>query len=656
MSSLNGKEYLPELNAAQKEAVCFAGNQPVLVLAGPGSGKTHVITRRIRYLLEEKQVSPEKILVLTFTRDAARSMQQRFEQDHQNSKTVNFGTFHSVFYQILKQSTPLRDSQMLTDGDKRKLLMPILNAHFPQTNFSQRNNLCMDFLSAISLYKNTKNEQVATRYFTEDIKECFCSVFDQYEIERARVGKLDFDDMLGDCQRLLSQNESVRAYWQQRFSHLLIDEFQDSNPAQYEVIRLLAPPPFAVFAVGDDDQSIYGFRGSDPDCMKQFERDYQPRKVILNVNYRSTPEIVRASLRVIEDNKNRFVKKYVSFSEPGMDISNKEKSNKEKPNGEKQAKENHPVKRSRDIQVMKFVDRMDECSFLEKTILENGECAVLFRTNRLMHRFAAELEKKEIPYEMREKSQNPYDEEVSQDIMAYLRIANGERDLGLWSRVINKPLRYVSREALTACHGLQLSPTEVLEKLQNYYVSRDMRVWDALQVMKKQLKTLSQLSLFPAIAYIRKVIGYENYLKETSKEFSGHMAEKMETLHWLSENSLEFRDLEEWLDFQKNMGTRNHKKKEGTTAKTENTKEYKDKIHLMTVHGSKGLEFDTVFMPDCNERIYPYGHLLSEKDVEEERRLFYVGMTRARKKLFLLYLAGTKDYPEQPSRFLKHLC
>ncbi|MBP5669210.1 MAG: ATP-dependent helicase, partial [Lachnospiraceae bacterium] len=296
------KTELERLNPAQREAVTYVGPGPLLVLAGPGSGKTHVITRRVRYLTEVMGIAPEKILVLTFTKDAATSMKERYlkEISSENSKkfkTVNFGTIHSIFYHLLQDSVDLPEEHLLMDMEKKKLLMPILESFLPNANFMEINNFSMDMMSSISFYKNTGNRKEAERRLHPYLQERFDDVFCTYEKRRKSLGKLDFDDMLADCKRLLSENKMLRKYWQSRYEHILIDEFQDVNPAQYDVIKLLAAPPYNLFGVGDDDQSIYGFRGADPGVMQVFAKAYHAKQVTLNVNYRCNEEIVKASLR-----------------------------------------------------------------------------------------------------------------------------------------------------------------------------------------------------------------------------------------------------------------------------------------------------------------------------------------------------------------------
>lgn len=320
---------LESLNIAQRKAVMH-GMGALLVLAGPGSGKTFTITQRIFYLLEQKQIAPEKILVITFTRESALSMQNRFRQQAGQILPVNFGTFHSIFYRVLKQSHILQNHQILTFHQKKTIIFPILKKYISiqRENTIQKNNsvnrtddeqedlteLIMTFLSAIGFYKNTGDVKQAEEKLPSEWQELFPDIFHQYEEERKRRGDIDFDDMVYECREVLRTNAGLRKYWQEQFETILIDEFQDISPMQYEVVRLLSGKG-SIFAVGDDDQSIYGFRGATPTCLQQFVNDYCAEKICLNINYRSTEEIVQAANLVIRENTQRFQKELHAVEE-----------------------------------------------------------------------------------------------------------------------------------------------------------------------------------------------------------------------------------------------------------------------------------------------------------------------------------------------------
>lgn len=611
------------LNPSQRAAVEYEGAGPLLVLAGPGSGKTTVMIRRLRHLLTEKKILPEKLLAITFTREAAASMRERFLREcgdlpQQIIQSVNFGTFHSVFYQILKQSGKITEKNMLTEADKQKLMQSALSFVMPEISRQERCGYSGEMLAAVSYYKNTGDLKKAAVKAPSTLQEDFGRIYMRYERERALEKKLDYDDILLDCRELLAKNSAVLDYWRGRFQEILIDEFQDINPVQYEVIRLLSAAPYPIFAVGDDDQSVYGFRGAEPGCMRNFLEDYRAEKILLDVNYRSGQEIVKASLAVIDCNQKRFPKALTAGSE-----------------------------RRGGVRVLGFQNKTEQDAYLIRICSQGGECAVLFRTNRLMQRFARSLQRAKVDYEMKEKSRNIYHDERVQDMMAYLRLGGGERKPELISRVINKPSRYVSREAMRIPMGKipmdkdSVFSPDLLSHLTQYYRERSAGTAENIERMDRHLKQMKKMSPYLALQYVRRVIGYDGWILERYGNSPEEREESLEILDWLSEEAGGYKSLQDWLEDQKRYCDRIGQKPEKPCG-----------IKLMTVHAAKGLEFEYVILPDCNERIYPYGNLLDADMTEEERRVFYVGMTRAKNRLDLLYLRGDKEHPMQMSRFL----
>lgn len=700
------------MNDAQKEAVTH-GEGPLLVLAGPGSGKTFTITRRILYLLEERSIPPEQILVITFTKAAALSMQSRFKEQSTQLYPVNFGTFHSCFYHILRQSHMLQQHRIAAEADKKDILKylfssgvpvgqsvnPSVNqtenhpngSSFPNQSLIPSTNQTRDrttnppkslasnrkesivcdkeiasrFLQAFSFYKNTGDETGAAKKLPMEYQASFLPVFQAYEKERERRGLLDFDDMVYLCHRLLSEDASLRAYWQSRFSHILMDEFQDINPMQYEVVKLLAGDGAQLFAVGDDDQSIYGFRGSKPACLKQFQEEFQAKIVYLSLNYRSTPQIVEASLKIISENKQRFEKDLKSI----------------------QAQDSHFSQ----VGLKSFEEREEQYAYLAqrlKTILEETKespenfpsLGVLFRTNSYMQGVAARLSRLGIPYDMKEKVTSIYGHFIVKDIMAYLQLAEGEGGREALLQILNKPLRYLGREALGWQGNLRQqaltqqnitqqnisqrnlsSPdllSQMLEEMHLYYKTasdiayRQERIL-AVEKLKKDFRLLKGRPLYLKVQYILKGMGYEKYLKDSAGTDMEKWQEYQEILEWLSGEAKVYEEISMWLRAKENYEN-NLKEESGKDPKDEEARKT-PKIHLMTVHASKGLEFDHVWIPDCNEKVFPHGNMPDASCCEEERRIFYVAMTRAKKSLELLYLTGTKERPRLPSRFLNPL-
>lgn len=618
------------------------GEGPMLVIAGPGSGKTFTITSRIRYLIEQCQVPPERVLVITFTKEAALSMQQRFLESTSSYLPVRFGTFHSVFYHILCQSTKKHSFPILTNSQKYHLLLPILKQFPTDTNpYDAREHLQEDiasFLSAISYYKNTGDKLSAIHILAEDWRDSFDAVFTAYEQARKQEGAIDFDDMLYECRRLLQDRESVRRYWQDYFSYILIDEFQDMNPMQYEVVKLLAREPYSIFAVGDDDQSIYGFRGAKPACLQQFCKDFQAKKVYLNINYRSRAQIVELSLKVINENHDRFVK----------ELRAKEESRQE----------------DACVTLQAYPERGDQYESLCKQVQDylnanpHKTCAVLFRTNAYMQGFATYLNREGIAYRMKERGMCVYDQPLCKDIMAYLYLANVELRRDMFLRIMNKPVRYLNRNAL----GQGEVHFRQLQAYYQCYGDKKYRagILRAIEALQKQLEQLKGKTPYLAVQYIRKVIGYEQYLRKQKYRDADVWEECLELLEWLTEDAKHYESYEDWVEAQEAYRERIASgEEEDVSRKRKGGKEAADgrqtevpQVQLMTIHASKGLEFHQVWIPDCNEKIIPHGSLLTEAQTEEERRLMYVAMTRAKENLGLLYLVGTKERPRIPSRFL----
>jgi len=594
---------LEQLNETQRKAVTY-GEGPLLVLAGPGSGKTTVVIQRIFYLLEKMKVPPEKILVLTFTKEAVLSMKSRFLRQAGGTGvniSVNFGTFHSVFYYILRKSPDVQVNKILFSSQKQELLLPIIK------KYGQEKEAIGDLLFAISYFKNTGDMEAARGKVALERQESFEYILAEYERERKRTGGMDFDDMVYECGKLLERDKALRSLWQERFDYILLDEFQDINPSQYKVIKLLTKPPHSIFAVGDDDQSIYSFRGADFSCLKRFEEEYHAEKLLLDINYRSRQEIVDASLKVISENKNRYPKRLYSWQ------------------GAVRVHSENPV-----VKIQTFDTQKAQYHYVAEGLkqeLKEGSCAVLFRTNMQLQRFAVTMDKYNVPFCVKEKSESLYEHFAVKDIMAYLQLASGEWSRETFFHIMNRPARFISREAVG---------------------SGSMPMLQELEKLRKQLIYIGRVPVYLGVQYIRRAVGYDSYLKELSGNRPEKYTEWLEILDWLCEDASGYETFSEWREAQKSY-----------TQGLQNMRQSDDKqayaVWLMTVHGAKGLEFDRVWIPDCNEGIFPHGNLHSDKEGEEERRIFYVAMTRAKEKLELSCLDGTEKRSRLPSRFLNPL-
>lgn len=601
------------------------------MLAGPGSGKTYTLVNRILYLIE-KGAEPSSILVITFTKDAAVSMQQRFTSLSNQYYPVNFGTFHSVFYQILRQSNGTNYVKFLSGVEKKQQLIPILREYTHSNNqYVTAQELDAEaecLLSAFSFYKNTFQMEASIQKAPQRFQGDFPELFRKLQSRMNASGALDFDDLLFRCRELFFENEEVRNQWKQRFSYILIDEFQDTNPIQYELIRMLTDENSKIFVVGDDDQAIYGFRGAKPDILKCFQRDYRASILYLPENYRSLPGIVEAASRVIRRNRNRYEKNFhaIRTEETWMGSS-------------PFAVRSFEVREEQNLYLCQEARR-----FLEEHKEDGHTLAVIFRTNLMAQAFASRLTHQGIPFAMKEKLRNVYEHFLVKDIMAYLLLAAGEGTREHLLRILNKPSRYLHREAV--------GETGTFTAMRTYYRSHPgeygayLTQLEQIDLLERQLRLAGGMVLPLAVKYICKAIRYEEYLRKKAQYDPELFQEWENLLNWLKEDAAQFRNVREWVEAQKLYADRLSMEHESREEKQEET------IRLMTAHSSKGLEFTKVMIPDCNEKMYPYGSNLEDEAVEEERRLFYVAMTRAKKSLELIFLTGEKTHPRLPSRFL----
>lgn len=587
------------------------GEGPAIVFAGPGSGKTTVLTKRTAHLILERGISPASILVITYTKAAALSMQHRFFAGMKGmSPPVTFGTFHAVFYQILRSRYHFKADCLLSDGGKRILLSHILKQFHMEWDIGEQ------LLACISLQKNGRTtlplpEQVSREQFEE--------ISRLYAARTAALGKLDFDDMLTKCRTLLTEDVQERSRWQRRFSYLLADEFQDCNLIQYELLGLLAEPERNLFVVGDDDQSIYGFRGAAPDIMRRFLRDYpDAQRYLLTENYRSAGEIVDAAGRVISQNKDRVPKQCTA-------------------NGSN-------LRRHAQIRVRAFPDKGAQYAYLAGQIKENEsipfrENAILCRTNAGLAAVQGILEREKIPCIGGNRREGLYQTFFAEDLRCYLAMAMGDCRRGTILCVINHPERGIGRE------GMEEGQVSLTALAQSYEACGQRREADRLRKLASQLKQVSKMSPYLAIGMVRKVVGYDRYLRERAGKNRLLYEEWERGVGLLQEEAKQFVRIEDWISY---MGSQKRMQPPGRVSWEG------DGVRLMTLHAAKGLEFSRVFIPDVNEGNIPYGRMLSDETAEEERRLFYVGMTRAKTALQLLCVQGT-NASGQPSRFLKPL-
>ncbi|MDE6213987.1 MAG: ATP-dependent helicase [Lachnospiraceae bacterium] len=592
----------------QREAILHTVG-PAGVLAGPGSGKTFVTTHRIHRLITSEGVDPSHILVITFTKAAALEMQERFFRLMETERPpVHFGTFHAVFYHILKQSAQYRGHTIITEAEKRKLIRDILHMH-KLFLYLQEEDI-EEVLSAVSRAKSSLTELPVK--IGKMGEEDFRFLRTEYQSYLEEFSKFDFDDLMAACLKLFREDAASLAGWQGQFRYILVDEFQDISPVQYEIVKLLAAPENNLFIVGDDDQSIYGFRGASPDSMQQFFQDFsQAKRILLDVNFRCHREIVEAAGIMIGENKNRLPKEIVANHENGEGFSLHREETEE------------------------ALTKAVTAALKQEQMQGNlSACAMICRTNFACGLWAQTLRETGIPCVMREKPKDRFAHFVIQDIRAYLALAKGEYRRQYFLRIMNRPVRYIKRDSL---------PEERVEreKLLAYYQNTPA-IQERVKRFYRDLEALSSKRLHLQIRYIRKAIGYETYLRE---KYGAQKAEEFIQIgEWFEDFSRQFMTLREMDDYISQY-------KETIQ---ETTKADEEGVQLMTMHASKGLEFPTVFLPECNEGKVPMHKAKAEDEIEEERRMFYVAMTRAKEKLCLFYHNG-KTGKDAPSRFLNPL-
>lgn len=608
-----------ECNKEQEEAIMHRDG-PAMVLAGPGAGKTYVITNRVKALIDEYGVKPEQILVVTFSKAAAVEMKEHFEMLTGGRRLpVRFGTFHSVFFQILRLAYHYEVKDIATPALKYRFLEETLN----ETGYEVDDK--KEFLSDIEKeISRVKGEGIEIDcYFSSACSaEIFQKMYRGYQEKLQRHRCLDFDDMVVYTYQLLKEREDIRRRWQAQFRYLLIDEFQDINRLQYETVCMLAEPENNLFIVGDDDQSIYGFRGAKPGIMLSFPKRFPDTKqIVLGVNYRCSDEIMKAAERLIGKNNERYEKHIVA------------NKGKEQPVHMKKC-ENLPDEAEKIVA---------QIQMYQKEGIAYQEMAVLFRTNMQMRLLAGKLMEHGVPFTMRENLPNLFDTWMAKDIMCYLQLALGNRSREKFLKIANRPVRYLSRTAFTE--------SEVsFDKLRAYYAVKNQewmeeRIWN----FEYDLKNLASLSPYAAIHFIRKGIGYDEFLKTYADERNVNADDWFDVLDEMQEMARDKKSIPEFLSFVENYGDTLEEIRQ--EQKKQQVKE-EPGVSLMTMHASKGLEFPVVFVPTLNEDIVPYRKAVQEGNLEEERRMLYVAMTRAKTYLHLSFVKERFHKEAEPSPFL----
>ena len=612
---------------------------PCMVLAGPGSGKTTVIANRIMYLTGECEVPPEKILVITFTRTAAEEMRERYRVLAGGEQGVTFSTFHALFFKILRYAYSYDSSNILTEEERTRFLRDAAQKA-GVANFLD-GDLIFALSSEISCIKNRKGEMTArpARSVGTDKKQ-FEEIYNEFERILRNEKKIDFDDMMLLCGRLFDEHPEILSYWQQVYEFILIDEFQDICPLQYELIKKLAAPHNNIFVVGDDDQSIYAFRGADPKMMFEFENDHKKLKeyerVTLGVNYRCSESIVDCSSNLISHNKKRY-KKVLKSGKKGF-------------------------LKTDTVMYREFSDVGKETMYVVNMVenliargIDESEIAVLYRVNTQPGMLVSKLKERNIRFVIKDSVPNIYEHWVAKNIFAYMELA-GMQDTGrtydannrtvgrtdgwreLFLQIANRPTRYITRESLRR-QDLSFD-TLYAENRDKAYVR------EKLDKLKYDLAILGKLPPKAAVGYIRKAIGYDGFIKKYAEERMLDADGLYEILNELEASAAEFTTYADWKKHIEEYS-------EALRKKTAEHKEKESGVGLLTFHSAKGMEFDTVFIIDASEDYTPYWQAATSAEIEEERRMFYVALTRAKNRLFVLHAEDRFGKKREPSRFIR---
>ena len=590
----------------------------MLVLAGPGSGKTAVITHRTKNLITKHHVKPSEILVITFTKAAANEMKERFNSLMKDERVnVSFGTFHAVFFTILKYAYRFTSANIADESVRYGFIREILSYY--RLEYKDENEFIGNLLAEISLIKNSRID-IENFYSGVCGEEIFRDIYKKYETRLKENRLIDFDDMLSYTYELFKERPDILALWQNKYKYILIDEFQDINRLQYEIIKMLAAPQNNLFIVGDDDQSIYRFRGARPEIMLGFEKDYpDAKKVILNTNYRCSAEIVDSAEHLISHNTKRFPK------------------NMQAARGKKVP-----------ITFRYLKDAGEECTdilkgirFYHKKGIPLEEMAVIFRTNTQPRLLVGRLMEYNIPFQMRDVIPNIFDHWIARNILTYIKIAMGNKDRKLFLQIMNRPKRYISRSMLT-------DPQVDLKKLKQETFGKKW-LYEKIDKLEMDLCLLRKMEPYAAIQYIRNGIGYEDYMNEYAQFRRMNPDDLEEVLNQIQESAKEYHSFEEWFSYIDSYGEELEKQMEA------GRQQQKSGVTLTTMHSSKGLEYEVVFVMDINEGTTPHKKAVKDADLEEERRLFYVAVTRAKTYLFLYSLKELYQKDAQISRYIGEL-
>ena len=596
---------------AQKRAI-ESKARAVLVVAGPGSGKTTVLTERLVYLLKNG-AEAKSCLLLSFTRASSKEMALRFAKRGIAGNSPHFSTIHALCLSLLREVRGIEREGLVNLYEK----MDWLSAYFLEKGIAREEveELLLNYGNQISYFKSITEEE-RMHFLREEKNEDFLPLFQYYEKMRKLRGKLDFEDLLIEVLLELQKNTRIADSWKSRFSYILVDEFQDLSLIQYAILKALSEKGASLFVVGDEDQSIYGFRGASPDILFRFAGDFPDcERIFLADNFRSKEEIVLLSRRLIGKNKKRFQKPLTG-------------------------------RRGRGGKAKYFLleTGVEEAVLLAEhveSLLREGcppeEIAVLCRSKMQITPLLPGFMERGIPIVVVEELSNVFQHFIGKDILAYLRLAKNKESSQELVQILSKPYRGLRREKI-------LHKDSGLSDLKRAAKTRKER--EETEKLEKHLEALSKLNPKEAVLFIRKEIGYEKYLEDFAKKKNKDFTEWWESLEEITAMSEGYQDLDSFFRFVTEFNRRALERRKPEEEKG---------IRFMSYHSAKGLEFDEVFLPDCIEGIIPDGRAKKPEEIEEERRSFYVALTRARKGIHIYVTKTRYSKKVYPSRFIPEL-
>ena len=614
---------MENLNNNQLSAVKHI-NGPCMVLAGPGSGKTRVITYRIANMVINENIKPTSILAISFTKASSIEMKNRalsLSNDHRMDK-VNYGTFHSIFFKILRYFEKYNLESILDEKTKRMVLKQILKKL--EVENGEDDEVIGQVINEISYVKNELMDKID---FKSDIlrKDEFIQAYNLYEEHKAQLNKIDFDDMLIKTYNLLKYNKAALDMVRNVYKYILVDEFQDINRVQFEVLKLISTPNNNIFVVGDEDQSIYGFRGARPDFLLQFENYFNnTTKILLDINYRSKNEIIDIANRLIEKNKNRYDKVIKCNQGNGAKVS-----------------------------YISPEDSEEEALYIAKDILEEikkehveyTNFAVIYRTNIQSRALVDVFMDMRIPFVVKDAVVTIYDHWAAQDVLAYLRIGLNPKSNKDWIRIINKPFRYISRDSINMIKDEDNFINALINKCD--LKPKQIKTINDLDIDLSYLKTLNPKN---AISYIRSSLDYDRYILDYCSNRKIKANGLVEILNELESSATNFKTIEEYL---------NHIERVKSELLDNKQNKNTDGVIFTTMHSAKGLEFKNVYVIGANEGTIPHekSYDLEDKEkrleqIEEERRLMYVAITRAEENLYISSPINKYGKKVSKSRFI----